>query len=122
MEKYFIWFANPGIAPMALIALGLWIWAEFKCNINQRLLYGVISLLLCVASFEGIRLYGQGYERLFVKNSLRTIKDQIKAGNSQQVIDAINKFETNEQNQDFSRAASRLWDDCSDRNNNQAKK
>ncbi len=121
--KYlFVGYAPLGILIITLMALVLWIRAEFKCDVKVRLIYGISSLLLCITVFEGVRLYGRGYERLYIRNCLRTIKDQIKAGNSQQVIDAISKFETNEQSHDFSYAASRLWDDCSARDNNQAKK
>ncbi len=115
-------YAPLGIFILTLMTLVLWIRAEFKCGVKLRLIYGISSLLLCITAFEGVRLHSQGYERLFVRNSLRTIKEQIKTGNPQIVIDAISKFETNEQNLDFFQAASRLWDDCSDRNNNQAKK
>lgn len=122
MEKYLAGFISPAIAPLALIALGMWIWAEFKCNVKQRLLYGFLSFLLCLATAEGVHVYGQSYERMYVRNSLIEIKDKIKTGNTQFIIEAINKFETNEKNRSFANAASGLWQDFSAMHYNQTMK
>lgn len=111
MEKYLAGFLSPGIAPLALIAVCMWVWAEFKFSTKQRLIYGALAFLLCIATIEGVRLYGLAYERMYVRNSMNVIKDQIKTGNIQPTIDAINKFENIEQNRGFSSAASELWKD-----------
>lgn len=109
MEKYLSGFISPGIAPLALVALGMWIWAEFKMDVKLRLFYGALAILLCIATVEGVRFYGQSYERMYVRNSLNVMKEEIRKGNIQLTLDAIDKFESTETARGFSSAASGLW-------------
>jgi hypothetical protein len=110
-----------GIA--AAVTLILWVLSELKqeSKIVHRISYGLASIVLVVLTIDSYTSFKQAYERLYVKNSLHTIVNQLKEGNSQALIESINKFDSNEQKKGFSYAAAELWTDCGAIRNNQNK-
>jgi hypothetical protein len=108
----------------AIVTLILWVLSELKpnSNITTRILYGVATTVLVVLTIHSYTSLKQGYEQLYVRNSLHLIKEQINSGNPQTVVEAISKFEVNIQNQSFAGAASKLLTDCEVTHTNQPKK
>jgi hypothetical protein len=96
------------------VTLILWVLAELRQESKKayRISYGLATIVLLGLTMDSHASLKQAYERLYIRNSLHEIGNQLNAGNTKELAESINKFDSNELNKGFAYAASQLWSDC----------